>query len=81
MLASIRISGEIKHTPAKTLVISRTFSPFKGNVISFESDATSAKVLRRTLQIAEDAPLECTSLREALRKEREFIECIMILQK
>ncbi len=81
MLASHRRSGAVEHTPASTLVISKTFSPFKGNVISFESEATSAKVLRRTLQIAEDTPLGLASLLEALGKEREYIEGIMISTK
>jgi len=56
-----------QHTPARTLVISKTLYPFNGRLMS--SAATSAKLLRRVLYNAERAPLGREIAREALMSD------------
>ena len=57
--------------------MSKTLYPFRGRAISLP--ATSAKLLRRTLQNAEKEPLELRRLLEALMTDREGIAKVMVL--
>lgn len=59
--------------------MSNTLYPFKGRIMSLP--ATSAKFLRRTLQNAEQEPLELRRALEAAMNDREGIAKVMMLQR
>lgn len=64
------------HTPASTLVISRTLKPFSGRVPSFP--ATTTKLRCWMQYVNEHLPLERAIVRETLTRDREEREAMLI---